>query len=52
MTRAPGAKMRWMMADFSGSPGTIGTTPRAFGRVASSRRSSRIPAIRELLSGP
>src|SRR4051794_9884567 len=52
MTRAPAAKIRWMIADFSGSPGTIGVAPLRVGLSASSRRSSRIPAIRELLSGP
>jgi hypothetical protein len=41
-----------MMPLLSGSPGTIGATPFRFGFNASSRRSNRIPAIRELLSGP
>ena len=31
MVRAPVAKIRCMIADFSGSPGTIGVTPRLGG---------------------
>src|ERR1035437_8999537 len=52
MMRASWAKTRATMALFSGSPGTIGATPFRLGCNASSRRSSRIPAMRELLSGP
>ena len=50
--RASLAKTRAMMPLFSASPGTIGATPFRFGFNASSRRSNRIPAMRELLSGP
>src|SRR5215471_7365676 len=52
MMRGPAAKTRCTMALFSGSPGTIGTVPAAVGLRASSRISSRMPAIRELRSGP
>src|ERR1700722_4943078 len=41
-----------MIALFSGSPGTIGTVPDLVGFSASSRISSRMPAIRAALSGP
>ena len=41
---------RWRSS--RGSPGTIGATPLWLGFEASSRMSSRIPAMREPLSGP
>jgi hypothetical protein len=50
--RAPAANTRCTIALFSGSPGTIGIVPVAVGFNASSRMSSRMPASRELLSGP
>ena len=49
---ALGSKMRLMISEWSGSPGTMGVWPVALGLVASSRRSSRMPIMRELLSGP
>ena len=44
--------MRRMISLLSGSPGTIGTWPLRVGRVASSRTSRRMSALRALRSGP
>src|SRR5687767_6924421 len=52
MVRGAGANTRCTIALFSGSPGTMGTAPLAVGFSASSRISSRMPAMRVFLSGP
>jgi hypothetical protein len=48
----PLAEMRAMISLLSGSPGTIGARPDRVGFSASSRISSRMPAMRAFRSGP